>query len=62
MAEDVLDRLYEPFFSTKERGMGLGLTLAARIMEQHHGRLELLANGEGGGAFAFSLPAAAKAS
>ncbi len=54
--------VFLPFFSTKERGMGLGLTLAARIMEQHHGRLELLANGEGGGAFAFSLPAAAKAS
>lgn len=50
--------VFMPFFSTKEQGMGLGLTMANRIMKQHAGDLELRAAQEGGSAFAFRLPAA----
>jgi C4-dicarboxylate-specific signal transduction histidine kinase len=49
--------VFMPFFSTKERGMGLGLTVANRIMEQHDGRLELRNSSNKGGVFALRLPA-----
>jgi signal transduction histidine kinase/DNA-binding response OmpR family regulator len=49
--------VFMPFYSTKERGMGLGLATASRIMEQHAGELRLMENAEGGTAFAFSVPA-----
>mgnify|MGYP001495229788 CR=1 FL=1 len=48
--------IFMPFFSTKEKGMGLGLTIANRIMRQHDGNLRLVANAEGGGAFVLEVP------
>ena len=48
--------IFMPFYSTKEQGMGLGLTLANRIAQQHHGELHLISNDLGGGAFKFHLP------
>jgi signal transduction histidine kinase len=54
---DVRERIFEPFFSTKEEGTGLGLCIAARIMAAHGGWLEL-EDGHGPGAtFAVGLPA-----
>lgn len=35
-------QIFLPFYSTKERGMGLGLSIADRIMKQHHGKLRLV--------------------
>lgn len=40
MPTEVQKRLFDPFFSTKEKGTGLGLAIAARIVEKHGGALE----------------------
>jgi len=51
LADEDLSRIFTPFFSRKEAGIGLGLCLSRRIVEQHGGTLEL-GNAEGGGALA----------
>ncbi len=56
VTDQVRPLIFLPFFSTKERGMGLGLTMASRIMDGHHGSLKLIEQSGGGGAFEFSLP------
>lgn len=56
--EDSASDVFMPFFSTKARGMGLGLATAARIMHHHKGELKLVATPEGGSAFEFSIPSA----
>jgi signal transduction histidine kinase len=40
LAPEVMDRLYEAFFSTKVEGMGIGLNLCRTIVESHQGRMQ----------------------
>jgi len=50
------ERLFEPFFSTKSEGLGMGLNICRTIIESHHGRLWAVSNPEGGTTFRFTLP------
>src|SRR5690554_6572954 len=54
------ERLFEPFYSTKSEGLGMGLNICRTIIESHHGRLWATANPEGGTIFRFTLPNAGK--
>jgi len=53
------ERLFEPFFSTKSSGLGMGLNICRTIIESHHGRLWAETNPAGGTIFRFTLPCAA---
>ncbi|MGO8761511.1 MAG: ATP-binding protein [Desulfobaccales bacterium] len=54
--ESVRDKVFQPFFSTKEEGTGLGLSIASRIIEEHGGRLELESKAKKGATFVITLP------
>lgn len=56
--EEVAQRLFSPFFSTKAEGMGMGLNICRTAIEFHGGALTFRANPEGGTIFTFVLPAA----
>ena len=54
-----LDSIFGAFFTTKAKGMGLGLAICRMIIEHHGGRLTALSDGKTGALFRFVLPAAA---
>ncbi len=54
--ESVRDKVFQPFFSTKEEGTGLGLSIATRIIADHGGRLELESKQNEGATFIITLP------
>jgi PAS domain S-box-containing protein len=53
---DVLKRIFEPFFTTKAKGTGLGLTVARRIIEEHHGTIYAESEEGKGTRFTIQLP------
>jgi len=55
------ERLFEPFYSTKSEGLGMGLNICRTIIESHHGRLWADVNPDGGTIFRFTLPSVAAA-
>ena len=53
-----VDKVFEPFYTTKTGGMGIGLSVSRSIIERHHGRLWATPNDGPGAAFSFSIPRA----
>jgi len=51
-----LPNIFRPFYTTKGNGTGLGLSLARRIVEEHHGRIEVASSSGKGTTFSVTLP------
>jgi len=59
--EEILPHLFEPYFSTKSGGTGLGLGLARRAVEEHGGTIDIRSRAGQGTVVVLTLPAAAMA-
>ena len=55
-----VEKFFEPFYTTKRDGMGIGLSVSRSIVESHQGRLWGILNEGPGATFAFAIPGAAK--
>jgi len=56
IAEEDRERIFEPFFTGKTQGTGLGLAVVRRVIEQHGGTIAVLANPGGGALFRAEIP------
>ncbi|MEO6634831.1 MAG: PAS domain S-box protein [Devosia sp.] len=56
IAPDLRDRLFDPFVTSKPKGMGMGLSVCRRIIESHGGNVELASNSTSGATFKVTLP------
>ncbi len=52
----IVGRLFDPFYTTKNGGMGIGLAVSRSIIENHHGRIWAKPNDGPGATFSFSIP------
>jgi two-component system nitrogen regulation sensor histidine kinase NtrY len=60
VTQELKERLFLPYFSTKRRGTGLGLAIVSRIIEDHHGSIRVEENKPVGARFIVELPLAAE--
>jgi nitrogen fixation/metabolism regulation signal transduction histidine kinase len=60
VTQEVKERLFLPYFSTKKRGTGLGLAIVSRIIEDHQGTIRVEENKPTGARFIIELPVAAQ--
>lgn len=56
ISEESLGKLFEPFYSTKSEGMGIGLSISRTIIDRHNGRIWAAPNEGPGATFSFALP------
>ncbi len=56
VTDEMRERLFLPYFSTKERGTGLGLTITAKIVQEHEGNIRAVPNLPTGSIFIIELP------
>jgi two-component system nitrogen regulation sensor histidine kinase NtrY len=61
VTQDLKEKLFLPYFSTKKRGTGLGLAIVSRIIEEHHGSIRVEENRPVGARFVVELPVAVEA-
>lgn len=54
--EEVKDKIFQPFFTTKTRGLGIGLSISKRFIELHGGEVVITKSGKDGTTFKISLP------
>jgi len=57
VSEEVVDRIFDPFVTTKPQGMGLGLSISSGIVQAHQSRLTISSHPGEGTTFSFLLPA-----
>ncbi len=60
VTQELKERLFLPYFSTKKRGTGLGLAIVSRIVEDHHGSIRVEENRPVGAKFVIELPVVAE--
>jgi two-component system, LuxR family, sensor kinase FixL len=56
ISPELMERLFQPFVTTKKTGMGLGLSICREIAEAHQGHLTVVPRPEGGTVFRLTLP------
>ncbi|MGO9379882.1 MAG: ATP-binding protein [Dissulfurispiraceae bacterium] len=56
VAQENLPKIFEPFFSTREAGLGLGLPLTRRVIEEHGGRVDFKSEPSKGSEMIFTIP------
>lgn len=56
LSAEIADKIFQPFFTTKEQGIGMGLSISRTIVESHAGRLWATPGTERGAIFQFTIP------
>lgn len=56
MSQEVINHIFDPFYTTKEKGTGLGLIVSNHIVEKHHGKLSIYSVENEGSTFEIQLP------
>jgi signal transduction histidine kinase len=54
--ESIQEKIFQPFFTTKEEGTGLGLSIASRIIKEHNGQIDVDSRRGDGAIFVIRLP------
>jgi signal transduction histidine kinase len=58
ISQDAISKIFEPYFSTKQSGFGLGLAVTKKIVEEHQGSIEVTSEINRGTTFSLRIPAA----